>query len=71
MWYSFAFDLTSVYLFDADNNTEIVVEKTSETGDYADFLNQLPQDEPRYAINDFEYEKPGEGLRSKIVFYSW
>jgi len=55
----------------SDNNTEIVVEKTSETGDYADFLSQLPQDEPRYAINDFEYEKPGEGLRSKIVFYSW
>ncbi|CAO3659322.1 unnamed protein product [Umbelopsis vinacea] len=50
---------------------EIVVENAAETGDYSDFLSQLPENEPRYAIYDFEYEKPGEGLRSKIVFYAW
>ncbi|KAI7889386.1 actin depolymerizing factor [Mucor mucedo] len=55
----------------SDNNQEIVVEKSSETGDYDDFLSQLPDNEPRYAVYDFEYEKPGDGKRNKITFYSW
>lgn len=54
-----------------DNLQEIVVEKTAESGDYDDFLGQLPENEPRYAVYDFEYEKGGEGKRSKIVFYAW
>jgi len=55
----------------SDDNTEIVVETAAETGDYAAFLSQLPESVPRYAVYDFEYEKPGEGLRTKIVFYAW
>ncbi|KAG2196709.1 hypothetical protein INT47_009619 [Mucor saturninus] len=55
----------------SENNQEIVVEKSSETGDYDDFLSQLPDNEPRYAVYDFEYEKPGDGKRNKITFYSW
>lgn len=55
----------------SDDNKEIVVENSAESADYSDFLGQLPESEPRYAIYDFEYEKPGEGLRSKIVFYAW
>ncbi|KAK5709421.1 hypothetical protein LTS12_028088, partial [Elasticomyces elasticus] len=26
---------------------------------------------PRYAVYDVEYELPGEGKRSKIIFISW
>ncbi|CAO3680054.1 unnamed protein product [Umbelopsis ramanniana] len=55
----------------SDDNREIIVENAAETGEYDTFVSQLPEDEPRYAIYDFEYEKPGEGLRSKIVFYAW
>ncbi|CDS05336.1 hypothetical protein LRAMOSA07865 [Lichtheimia ramosa] len=55
----------------SDDAKEIVVEKSAEKGDYDDFLGCLPADEPRYAVYDFDYEKPGEGQRSKITFYSW
>ncbi|KAI7898465.1 uncharacterized protein BX663DRAFT_461812 [Cokeromyces recurvatus] len=55
----------------SDNNQEIVVDKTSDNLDYDSFLADLPPNEPRYAVYDFEYEKPGEGKRSKITFYAW
>ncbi|KAK9767499.1 cofilin [Basidiobolus ranarum] len=55
----------------SDDNTEIVVEVASEDGSYDDFINALPENECRYAVLDLEYEKPGEGLRNKICFYSW
>lgn len=54
-----------------DDAKEIVVEKSAETATYDDFLECLPENEPRYAVYDFDYEKPGEGQRSKITFYSW
>lgn len=54
-----------------DDAKEIVVEKSAESGNYDDFLECLPENEPRYAVYDFDYEKPGEGQRSKITFYSW
>lgn len=54
-----------------DDLKEIVVEKAAETGNYDEFLACLPADEPRYAVYDFDYEKPGEGQRFKITFYSW
>lgn len=39
---------------------------------YAEFLGKLPDDECRYAVYDFEFEKEdGSGKRSKIVFFSW
>ncbi|CDS11885.1 hypothetical protein LRAMOSA04081 [Lichtheimia ramosa] len=55
----------------SDDLKEIVVEKAAETGTYDEFLACLPADEPRYAVYDFDYEKPGEGQRFKITFYSW
>ncbi|PKI84648.1 cofilin [Malassezia vespertilionis] len=55
----------------SSDNTEIVVAKTNDSTDYDDFLADLPAGECRYAIYDFEYEKPGEGKRNKICFYSW
>jgi cofilin len=56
-----------------DDNTSIVIEKAVEARDtYKDFVKQLPEDECRYAIFDFEYEKaPGEGIRNKICFIFW
>ncbi|BGP20204.1 hypothetical protein JCM10213_005941 [Rhodosporidiobolus nylandii] len=54
----------------SDDFKEIVVEKSSESGDYEEFINDLPPSTPRYAIYDFEYEK-GEGKRNKICFYAW
>jgi len=53
----------------SDDNKEIVVEKTSDDSDYEAFLKDLPKDDCRYAVYDFEYEK--EGKRSRILFYSW
>ncbi|SAM03924.1 hypothetical protein [Absidia glauca] len=55
----------------SDNLKEVVVEKTAETSTYPEFLENLPADEPRYAVYDFDYEKPGDGQRNKITFYSW
>ncbi|WP_084529409.1 actin-binding ADF family protein [Nocardia crassostreae] len=50
-------------------NKEIVVEKTSTDSDYELFLNDLPKDECRYAVYDFEYQQ--DGKRNKILFYFW
>ncbi|ORX52861.1 hypothetical protein DM01DRAFT_1323335 [Hesseltinella vesiculosa] len=55
----------------SDDLKEIVVEKTVETGSYDDFLGDLPENEPRYAVYDFDYIKEGSGQRNKITFYSW
>jgi cofilin len=54
-----------------DNNRSIVLEKAVETATYDDFVGELTSRGPRYAVYDFDYEKPGEGQRSKIAFYSW
>jgi len=53
------------------DNTEIVVDKTSNSQDYEDFIKDLPEAEPRWAIYDLEFEKEGAGKRNKIVFFSW
>ncbi|KAH9948879.1 hypothetical protein B0H21DRAFT_731573 [Amylocystis lapponica] len=53
------------------DNTEIVVEKESNSANYDDFLADLPEAECRWAIYDFEFEKEGAGKRNKITFYSW
>lgn len=53
------------------DNTEIVIEKTSDSGDYDQFVSELPEFECRWAIYDLEFEKEGGGIRNKIVFISW
>jgi len=55
----------------SEDQKEIVVDKTDEESDYDTFINALPENEPRYAIYDFEYEKAGEGTRNKICFFAW
>jgi len=47
--------------------TDIIVEKTSDATDWADFLADLPKTECRWAVYDFGY---GEG-KSKAIFVSW
>ena len=51
--------------------SEIVVDKTSSDADYDTFLADLPENECRWAIYDFEFEKEGGGKRNKIIFISW
>lgn len=55
----------------SDDNASIVIQKTAESATYDEFVAALPPNECRYAIFDFEYEKPGEGQRQKICFYAW
>jgi len=53
------------------DNTEIIVDQTSESSDYGDFIESLPEDEPRWAVYDFNYELEEGGARNKLVFVSW
>ena len=59
-----------VYKLNGDNSS-VVVEKAAETATYDEFVASLPKGECRYAVFDFEYEKPGEGQRNKICFFAW
>ena len=56
-----------------DDNTSIVIEKKVESCDeYEAFLGELPENDCRYVVYDFEFEKsPGEGFRNKICFIVW
>ncbi|KAL1922269.1 uncharacterized protein VTP21DRAFT_9808 [Calcarisporiella thermophila] len=54
-----------------DTKTEIIVETSVEQASYDDFVESLPPSECRYAVYDFDFEKPGEGARNKICFYTW
>lgn len=63
----------------SDDAKTINIEKTVTPSEhqsareaYECFRSGLPQDDCRYAVFDYEYEKaPGEGIRSKIVFVAW
>ncbi|KAK6521247.1 cofilin [Arthrobotrys conoides] len=55
-----------------DHRTEIIVEKSSPETDYEKFLEELPENDCRWAVYDFGYKlSEGEGDRNKIVFISW
>ena len=54
------------------DNTEIVVEKTAPPdAKYDDFVADLPENECRWAVYDFDFEKDDGGKRTKITFFSW
>jgi len=67
----------------SDNYKTIVVEESSEDGDWDVFREKLVNAKsktksgsitkgPRYAVYDFHYELPnGEGSRNKITFIAW
>lgn len=55
-----------------DAKTEIIVAKSSKSDSYDEFIGELPENDCRYAVYDFEYDTAsGEGKRSKIVFFIW
>ncbi|ORX45795.1 hypothetical protein BCR36DRAFT_585551 [Piromyces finnis] len=55
----------------SDNLKEVVVEKTGDESEYDDFVANLPENECRYAVYDFNYTNDEGGKRTKIVFYTW
>ncbi len=56
----------------SDDKTKIIVDKTSTDPSYDTFLEELPENDCKYAVYDFEYELgKGEGKRNKIVFFQW
>jgi len=53
--------------------SEIVVDRTSDAPAHETFVADLPKDECRWAVYDFEFlkEGEGEGKRNKLCFISW
>jgi cofilin len=60
-----------LYKLSEDNKTIIIEKQAEPSTPYDTFLQDLPKDDCRYAIYDFQYELPGEGVRSKICFFAW
>ncbi|KAF9166645.1 cofilin [Actinomortierella ambigua] len=60
-----------IYKLSADMKS-IEVEKSSDrSATYDDFIGDLPKDDCRYAVFDFDYKAGDGGDRAKIVFYTW
>ena len=57
----------------SDDCTQIIVDKAVEKcDDYDEFVErELPEDDCRYAIYDFEFTVPDGGVRNKICFINW
>jgi len=57
----------------SDDNKAIIVGKAvGKEATFDQFTKELPDDDCRYAVYDFEFEKSAEeGLRSKICFVVW
>ena len=56
----------------SDDKTEIIVSKKSSSDSYDEFLADLPEQDCRWAVYDFEFEKEdGSGKRNRIVFVNW
>ncbi|MFD4902127.1 actin-binding ADF family protein [Streptomyces sp. NPDC058411] len=55
----------------SDDCTQIVVDRSGKVDGYDEFVEVLPEDEPRYAIHDFEYATADGRRTSKIVLFSW
>ncbi|KAH7198946.1 actin depolymerizing factor [Fusarium flagelliforme] len=51
--------------------TQIIVDQTSESSDWEDFMKRLPEDEPRWAVYDLTYERPEGGAGGKLILLSW
>lgn len=54
----------------SEDNSEIIVDKTSENRNYEDFVHDLPPTECRWVVYDFQDERDGVN-RNKMVFISW
>ncbi len=61
-----------VYRLSDDLSSIVIDKKMEKCGSYDEFVAELPENDCRYAVFDFEYEKvKGEGLRNKILFFVW
>lgn len=54
----------------SDDLSEIVVNKASEESNFEAFVEELPKDQCRWAVYDFEFAKE-DGKRNKLCFVSW
>lgn len=54
-----------------DNLKEIEVEKTVESCSYEEFIGQLPQDDCRYIVYDFQFNVGDAGQREQLIFIVW
>lgn len=53
------------------DESEVVVETKADTSaTYEDFVGSLPDDDCRYCVFDYEFEKDG-GKRNKILLITW
>jgi len=56
----------------SDNLKEVVIEKKAPVDTpYSDFVAELPDQDCRYAVYNFEYDSGSDGHRAKIVFFIW
>eukprot|EP01120_Amphizonella_sp_Union-15-10_P017553 TRINITY_DN9783_c0_g2_i2.p1 TRINITY_DN9783_c0_g2~~TRINITY_DN9783_c0_g2_i2.p1 ORF type:complete len:142 (-),score=16.44 TRINITY_DN9783_c0_g2_i2:16-441(-) len=56
----------------SDDRHEIVLDKIGDSSrTYDDFLADLPDNEPRYVVYNFEYDAGYDGTNSKVLFFSW
>ena len=53
-----------------DEKEVIVEEAAAPESSYDSFLAKLPEDDCRYVVYDYEYEKDG-GKRNKILLITW
>lgn len=55
-----------------DEATDVVLENAVESCTYDEFIENLPEDDCRYYVFDFEYDlHRGEGPRSKVLLLVW
>eukprot|EP01099_Mayorella_cantabrigiensis_P001923 TRINITY_DN1832_c0_g1_i2.p1 TRINITY_DN1832_c0_g1~~TRINITY_DN1832_c0_g1_i2.p1 ORF type:complete len:162 (+),score=48.75 TRINITY_DN1832_c0_g1_i2:69-488(+) len=56
----------------SDSLTEVVIDKIADpSATYQDFLNDLPPNDCRYAVFNFEYDAGSDGKRAKVIFFNW
>lgn len=50
---------------------EIEMEKCVENSKYDEFVQQLPQNDCRYAVYDFQFDVGDAGQREQLIFIVW
>ncbi|CAE7347696.1 ADF3 [Symbiodinium natans] len=59
-------------IFKIENHKEIKVECSGPAGEtYKDFVAKLPDDQPRYALVDYDYTSDDGRPQSKLCFFFW
>jgi cofilin len=56
----------------SDDKKSIILDKKGDNNlSYQDFVKNLPQNDCRYGVVNFEYTTESDGKRAKIVFVVW